>query len=243
MKSLYTERTELVVKSNDLIRKTRYSLTEQEQKIVIYLISKIQADDKELREVEISILDFCKLCNINYDGTTSKAIKNAIKRLADKSWWLMYEGEEVLFRWIDKAKISKGTVKLRLCDFLTPFLIELKQNFTKYELINVLSLKGKYSIRLYEILKSYLWQHKVILDLEDLKKTLQCPDYKAYKDFRIRVLDYSIDEINNYTDLNISYNTIKDGRKIVALEFEITEKHGIQMSFDMYMNQQERLDK
>ena len=47
-KEIHEQRTNLVVKSNELIRNVRYSLSEQEQKIVIFLISQIGKDDKEL---------------------------------------------------------------------------------------------------------------------------------------------------------------------------------------------------
>lgn len=237
-----SERLDLVVKSNVLIRKTRYSLSEMEQKILIYLISKIKADDINFNRVSISIKDYCRLCNINYDGNTSAAIKKSIQTLSDKSWWLQVNDTEILFRWVETAEIKKGIITLKLSEFLKPYLLEIKENFTKYELINVLALRGKFSIRLYEIFKSYLWKGKFSIDLEELKKILQCENYKTYKDFRVRVVDYSIKEINNYTDIEIKYKPIKSGKKVVSLEFMIKEKCGVQMTFDTIIRQKERLE-
>lgn len=237
------ERRDLVVKSNDLIRKTRYELSEQEQKIIIYLISKIKAEDKELRAVTISIKEYCNICNIRYTGKTSQYIKKSIQNIADKSWWIRIdEDEEILFRWINDPKISRGKIVFQLSAFLEPYLLELKENFTKYELINVLALKGKFSIRLYELFKSYLWKKGFTMELEDIKKLLHCENYKTYKDFRVRVLDYSIKEINEYTDLEIRYKPIKAGKKVVKIQFTIKEKLGVQMTWDSLMNQIERLE-
>lgn len=236
-----SDKLELVVKSNDLIRKTRYSLSEQEQKIIIYLISKIKADDKEFNRVELSISEFCRISNIRHTGTTNKSIKKHIKVLSDKSWWITIGTSEVLFRWIENVEINKGIISLKLSEFLKPFLLDLKNNFTKYELINVLVLRGKYSIRLYEILKSYLWQKGFTISLEELKQILQCPNYKTYKDFRIRILDYSLKEINEYTDIEVQYKPIKQGKRIVSLEFTIIEKKGVQIAFDTVLRQIERL--
>ena len=68
-------RNELVVKHNDLLRKSRYTLSANEQKIIIYLVSKINADDKELKEIEINILDFCKVIGIEINGDAYNRVK------------------------------------------------------------------------------------------------------------------------------------------------------------------------
>ena len=238
-------RNELVVKHNDLLRKSRYTLSANEQKIIIYLVSKINADDKELKEIEINILDFCKVIGIEINGDAYNRVKETIKSLADKSWWLTFtEKKETLFRWINEAEIEKGNgiIKLQLSNHLKPYLLELKQNFTKYELINVLSLRSKYSIRLYELLKSYLWQGGWKVSVKEIRELLETEGkYKEFKDFRKRVLNPAIEEINGYTDLQIEMTTLKSGKTISHLHFKIDEKLGYQMTIDMVMNRNERL--
>lgn len=240
MKGILEDRNKLVVKSNDLIRQTRYSLTEQEQKLLIYLISKINNDDTEFFKVTIRIKEFCSICGVGYNGRAIEHVRQAVKNLSDKSWWFKVGDHEILFRWIENAQIKKGTVTLKLSDFLTPHLLQLKENFTKYELVNVLGLKGKYSIRFYEIFKSYLWKRNYVVVIQELKNILQCEGYKTYKDFKVRVLEPSIKEINQYSDLFIEYTPIKDGRHFVALNFDIQEKSGVQMCLDMIINRAER---
>ena len=238
-------RNELVVKHNDLLRKSRYTLSANEQKIIIYLVSKINADDKELKEIEINILDFCKVIGIEINGDAYNRVKETIKSLADKSWWLTFtEKKETLFRWINEAEIEtgNGVIKLQLSNHLKPYLLELKQNFTKYELINVLSLRSKYSIRLYELLKSYLWQGGWKVSVKEIRELLETEGkYKEFKDFRKRVLNPAIEEINGYTDLQIKMTTLKSGKTISHLHFKIDEKLGYQMTIDMVMNRNERL--
>ena len=244
-KEIREARNELVVKHNDLLRKSRYTLSANEQKIIIYLISKINADDKELKEIEINILDFCKVIGIEINGDAYNRVKETIKSLADKSWWLTFtEKKETLFRWINEAEIEKGngTIKLQLSNHLKPYLLELKKNFTKYELINILSLRSKYSIRLYELLKSYLWQGGWQVSVKEIRELLETEGkYKEFKDFRKRVLNPAIEEINGYTDLQIEISTLKRGKSISHLHFKIDEKTGYQMTIDMIMNRNERL--
>ena len=57
---LYEESQQLVVKDNLFLRQSRAQLSVVELKIIIYLISKIKADDTDITKVHINIKDFCK---------------------------------------------------------------------------------------------------------------------------------------------------------------------------------------
>ena len=111
-------RNKTVVKANELIQKSRFNLSLQQQKIVLYLISQITPNDEEFRLYEFSITDFCRVCGIDpYNGQNYLDLKQAIKDIADKSLWISIdEDEETLLRWIEKPYINKksGTIKIRL---------------------------------------------------------------------------------------------------------------------------------
>lgn len=238
------ERKELVVKSNDLITKTRYNLSVVEQKIVIYLISKIVAEDKDLKTVKFNIVDYCELTGIRKGGRGYQLVKDSIRSLRNKSWWIPTENSEILFSWIDSAEIRKksGEIEITLSESLKPFLLQLKGNFTKYELINILVLHSKYSIMLYEWFKSCLWLGKLEIDIESFRDKLSLNDkYKEYRDLKKYVINPSINEITKYTDLNIEYIPIKYGRKIDRLSFRISEKEGYQITMEMLLSQEDRL--
>ena len=241
------QRQELVVKSNELLRNTRYTLSTTEQKLLVYIVSMIKQDDKEFKEVEINIVEYCRLAGIETNsGNIYQYIKDQIQVLANKSWWIpVNNNKEILFRWIDKASIEKGsgTIKIKLHDNLKPYLLDLRSNFTKYELINVLTLRGKYAIRLYELFKSYLWQGKWEISVEDLKSLLNVADkYKQFKEFKRSLLIPAIDEINKYTDLDITFDAIKKGKTVRDIYFSINEKQGWQIGMDLMFNRKERLE-
>ena len=69
------ERKNLVVKSNSLIQKTRYQLSEQQQKIILYLISKIQQGDDVFSQFEFNLQNFCNLLGIKYHSGNYEHIK------------------------------------------------------------------------------------------------------------------------------------------------------------------------
>jgi len=225
------ERTQLVVKSNDLIQKARFQLSVQEQKIILYLISKIKPDDKDFIHQDFSIVDFCKVCGMDYDsGKNYKNVKDTIKALSDKSVWLTLEsGTETLVRWINKAWINKksGLIKMRLDDDMKPYLLQLKARFTQYELFYTLAMRSQYSIRLYELLKSYEYRRKWTFELDELKRILSAENYTLFGNFKGKVLDIAMREINDLSDLNVSYQVIKTGRKFGKIEFSIALKRDI----------------
>ena len=227
-----------IVKSNEIIQKARFKLSMQEQKIILYLISKIKPTDKEFESYTFSVIEFCQICGIDSDsGTNYSNLKSTIKSLADKSLWVTLEkGTQTLLRWIEKAKIieNSGIVEIRLDDDMKPYLLKLKNNFTQYELLYTLAMKSQYSIRLYEILKSYEYKKNIIYEIESLKQILLAEKYKLFGDFKRRVIDIAITEINSLSDISIKYELIKEGRKYVKIRFMIKLKEDLDERLDTW---------
>jgi len=240
-----------VVKANDLIQKSRYELSLQEQRIILYLISKIKPEDKEFERHEFKIQDFCNVCGIdNKSGTNYKNVKDTIKTLADKSWWIPSKDErnkegESLVRWIDSAKIFRdsGTIILKLHDEMKPYLLQLRKRYTQYRLYYTLAMQSKYSVRLYEILKSYSWQNDKAIPIDELKEMLSAGNYNLYKDFRKNVIEIALTEINRLTDIKVSYTPLKEGRKFVRLEFVIELKEDMDERFETFDNVEKIISK
>lgn len=225
-------RKNTVVKANDLIQKSRFSLSLQQQKVVLYLISQITPIDEDFKLYEFSIVEFCKVCGIDYDSGKNYAdLKAAIKEIADKSVWIrLANGKQTLVRWIEKPYIddNSGIVQIKLDADMKPYLLQLKENFTQYELLWTLNFKSKYTIRLYELVKSIHYHeldtYSREFELEELRRMLGAETYKTYQTFKVRVLEPAIEEINQYSDKNVSYEPIKNGRSVSKIRLTITTK-------------------
>ena len=141
------DRQQYVVKANDLIRRTRYSLTTQQQKIVLFAISKIKPMDAPNTQYEISIDELCAACGIDIDngGYYYKAIKDDLKKLTDRLWVEMPDKSETTVAWISDATIIplSGTVYIKFHEKMAPYLFELKERYTQYRLEDVLVFKSK----------------------------------------------------------------------------------------------------
>ena len=113
-----------------------------------------------------------------------------------------------------------GTVTLEISGLLKPYLLELKGNYTKYFLANIPKLKSAYSIRLYELLHQHRKFGKRKFELEELQKKVGS-SYPKYSNFKIKVLKQAQKDLGKHTDLAFEFDAIKEGRKVVGVQFII----------------------
>ena len=233
-----TKREYQAVKGNDLIQKSRFDLSLQEQKTVAFICSMIKPVEVSAAggvpfqlEYDFNIRDYCKVCGINFDsGNNYAEVKATLKKLSDRSMWVTSNpDEEVLCRWLSKVHINKksGMVRIRIDEDLAPYLFNLKEKFTQYSLYNILAMKSAFSVRIYELLKSYAFQAEKTFDLDDLKHLLGVENVKSYDrfpSFRQKVIEVAQREINELTDVNIFFEPIYKGKKVVELKFLIKKK-------------------
>jgi plasmid replication initiation protein len=113
-----------------------------------------------------------------------------------------------------------------------PYLFRLAEQmrdngrfYTGYTFRYVLPMKSTYSVRLYELIKSYQKNNvKWWFELDKLRRLLDCENYTRFPDFRRYVLEPAVREINRYTDVNLTYSLVKKGRKVTAVDFTMFEK-------------------
>ena len=109
------------------------------------------------------------------------------------------DGKMVKSRWVQQVKYFDGAV-----DF-----------FTQYLLSNTVKFKSVYSVRLYEL--PVQWKNSDQLGIDTNQ-------YQMIADFKKRVLDKAISEINEHSDLVVSYEQVKEGRVISGFRFKIRVK-------------------
>ena len=103
-----------------------------------------------------------------------------------------------------------------------PLLCDLKEKFTLYALEQIADLKSAHAIRLYELLISWRSTGKTpVIEVAELRQRLGIykAEYPRMTDFKRRVLDYAVKQINEHTDITASYTQYKRGRSISGFEF------------------------
>lgn len=235
-----------VVKGNDLIQKSRYSLSLMEQKAILFMISKIKPTDKPFTEYEFSIKDFCLACNLNTQaGTYSRYVRNLLDKLGEKVITVeLDKGKTLKAHWYSSSIIDDNTDSMRFVfdKNISPYLFELKSFYTQYSIEYALPMRSKYGIRLYEFLKSVKSKsYRQRFTVEEIRERVECFSYPAYKEFRRNVLDPALEDINSYTDLKVQYVPVKKGNKITHLEFTILAYHDYERTGERFYNRRERL--
>lgn len=216
-----------IYKADEMIQKGRHQLSKQEQRCVLFAISKIKPSDSVFQEYDFEISDFYTICGIQNESYTElKAIMTGLK---SKTWWIeTAPNEESTVSWFNKIRTNKksGTVTIRFDDDMMPYLLELsgKGNYyTGYNLRYILPMDSQYGPRLYELLKSYQKNNvKWYFGIEKLKWLLGAENYKRWPDFKRRVLDPAVEDVNNYSDLTIAYQEERGngrGRPVERIHF------------------------
>lgn len=218
-----------VFKANDMIQKGRHELSLQEQRCVLFAISQIKPDDTVFQEYTFELADFYRLCGLQKESYTE--LKAILIGLKQKTWWVETAPDvESTVSWFNKVRTNKksGTVTVRFDDDMMPFLLEVtKQNkfYTHFQLKYILPMKSQYAIRLYEILKSYQRNNiEWFFEIDKLKKQLNCENYSRFPDFRRFALEPAVAEINEFTDIKIAWDAVKEGRKVARVVFYMTGK-------------------
>jgi plasmid replication initiation protein len=226
---------DLVVKSNRIVEAS-YRLTLNEQRIILFSICRAREEQKGLfpdLPVTITAETFAKQFSMDVKSVYSQ-LKEAMNSLYSRSVTIrdidpatgLPRVKET--RWISEKAYVDGAGHTQV--IFTPTIIEhitrLEKEFTSYQLEKISSMTSAHAVRLYEILNQYLSIGVRELNLKWLRDALQIPDdmYKLTAHFLDRVIDSSVKQINDHTDLKVSYTTQKTSRAITSCIFKIKLK-------------------
>lgn len=212
-----------VTKSNALIEKT-YQLSVMEQKLILTLASLVQPSDEAFRPYQIKVSDFVQLLGLKSTGKYTE-IRKIVQALQQKTLPI-HTGQSLLdITWLSSAEYfhGKGYVELEFSPKLKPYLLQLKEKFTTYQLKNIIQLRSSYSIRLYELLKQYEPLKQRTFTLDELREVLgiEPNKYKLFGHFKDKVLNVGMKELEEKTDLRFEFEQIKKGRKVTGIKFHI----------------------
>jgi plasmid replication initiation protein len=229
----------LVKKSNQLIE-ARYNFSVWEMRFFLSVIAQIHRDDDDFKVYRVWFRDIVKTFGLNKNHNSYDLLRDGANKLMDKSFYVRYEDNGSqretryhILRKIDYSTQGKEEGRVESQEFIDitieqemkPFLLQLQRNFTTYDLRNIVKL-GVYPIRIYELLKQYETFGKRTLGYEELKTMLELEHYSAFGTFYQRIITPAVEEINKNTDLYVyEVDKIKEGKKVVALEFLFRRKN------------------
>lgn len=215
-----------VVKSNQVIEAS-YQLSAVEQRIVLAAISRIPKNqpitDDELYPVSVNELQLLGV----HEKTAYRDLKEGINRLYERSINLTVDDKSIKMRWVQEVQFldTQSVIGIRFSKPILPFISNLSREFTKYALSDIAGINSGYGIRIYELLVQYRQIGKREISVENLRTMLELgKKYPLFADFKKRVIDTAVDQINEYSPLRVTYEQKKTGRKVTHIVFSFKEK-------------------
>ena len=224
------DKNALVVKSNALVEAS-YRLSLNEQRLILSCISQIRRDEPVTDKImySISASEFAKVCNLDlkvaYQQLQSAALtlKRREVRITQEPNGKGRRKKTLVANWVQTIEYTEGEgiVKLRFNHDMLPYLTELSRCFTSYKLKDVICMSSSYGVRIYELLAQWKDLGEKEFSVESLKQLLHIENqYSQMCDFKKRVLDPAIKDINKNSDLWVKWSQKKAGRKVTHLIFQ-----------------------
>lgn len=226
----------LVVKNNSLINAS-YNLETTEQRLIMLAIMSardtgqgITADSK----LEIHASDYANQFNVTNE-TAYEVLKSAVNNLFERKFSYIAEYKKtgktgiVRSRWVSRVFYvdTLAILEITFAPDVVPLITRLEEHFTSYQLKQVSQLTSKYAIRLYELLIAWREVGKTPqIDLAEFRQKIgvEAKEYERMHHFKARVLEPSIKQINEHTDITVTYEQHKKGRAISGFSFRFKQK-------------------
>jgi plasmid replication initiation protein len=228
--------TTLIVKDNALIEAS-YALNVVEQRLILLAILEARASKTTIAagtSIVISANSYIKQFSVERQ-TAYQVLQRACLSLFD-AYFEYYRSDpkrrgrtHMRSRWVEKIGYNEtqASVELAFASDVIPLITRLEASFTSYEIRQISNLDSGYAIRLYELLIRWrLPKTTPMMTIGDLRASLgvQEHQYTAMNDFKKRVLDLAINQINSSTDLTVTYEQHKRGRTITGFTFKFEVK-------------------
>ena len=220
----------IIVKSNKLVEAS-YRLDLIEQRVILYAIVEARETQKGLTDgfVTIEAKRFAQAFDMdegNVYGQLKEAMKTLFNRFIVARDIYTENGKErvSMIRWISTASYidGAGVVQLRFATDMLPYITRLETEFTSYRLEKVGRMSSVHAVRLYELLVQYLSIGQREIEIAWLKETLGISDvYPRMDNLKRRVLEPALAQINEHSDIRVSYTQRKTGRTVTHLIFDI----------------------
>jgi len=224
-----------IKKHNDIIN-AKGNLGNTSQKMLAMLISMIRTDDSEFQKYALRIEDYRKEI-----GSKNKDTEFYVKQ-AEELMKHPFRINKKLFNWcsmVDWGSVE-GYIVFSIHSDLKPYLLNLQKHFTTYNIVNVLSLRGDYSPRLYEYLvmewkefkRNYKKRHNktpknytIELEIDWLREHLGISKGYKYNDIKRQIIEIAKKQFKEKTDIQFDYKEQKIGRKVNSLQITIRDNN------------------
>ena len=222
-----------VCKANK-VTEAGYKLSLNEQRIILACIAQVNSIEELFKtdRFELTAKDFAKLYGIAEDKAY-QTLKEIAEQLFER--YVIIDNPDpdeptlkyTKTRWVSSIDYipEKGKIAVYFAVRMLPYLGKLRGEFTKYKLEHIGKMTSIYAIRLYELLVQWQKTGSREVEIDWLKKQFEIEDgYNSMCDFKKRVLDPAVNDINTHSNLQVSWTQRKSGRRVTHFIFTFAEK-------------------
>lgn len=218
--------TETEIRQSNILTNARSEYSEIQLDLFFFILSKLRRTQESL-VYQLDIKELSKLTGNQYNAPK---LLEATEGMISRVFTAKTERGPGQFAMIQGAVYLTGTriIEIELTRLVLPHLFDLKDNFTSYGLAAAVRLTSKFAKRIYPLCSQWkdLGETKKY-DIEEFKKMLNLIDdkgnekLKVFADFRRTVLDVAVKQINEHTELHVSYKLEKEGRSFKNILFTV----------------------
>jgi len=231
---LKKEQKLIVTKSNDLIENYIFNATESELQILNYAVSRLNTLEDNKNVISTLYIKDIASTYKTKSKNNYELYKSALFRLMKREY-VYYDKnnkkhtENLVIR-VTEDLSDDSYLVFKFNDYVSQRLSNLKKLFTSYDIKNIAMFKSRYAFMLYDIFKMKLSQsenriYHLNISVDDFRKNLGVSDkHKLFSDLKRAVLEKAKDSINKHSDITISYQEIKTGKKVTHLKFIVKYK-------------------
>ena len=224
-------------KQSHIMVNARYALSRAEIDIVLTLLTGIKKEDEDFKDYEFTIGELEAKTGREWN---SKQLRTTIKSLMSKPLEIrISEKKYKIFHWFSYFEYDNGLITCRFDKALKPYLIEMSGTKILANFRHLLPMNSSYSKRMYLLLKEYNKIGSRIFNVEELQDILKVPKSYIikYSDFKKKVLKRAETDINNFTDIEVSFTEKKRARKVIEVKFTIKKNHSSLEGFIMQIRE------
>ena len=226
----------MVVKANALIE-AGHRLSLAEQRVVLSAIAQVRRDESLDSRTWYSVTAGGLADVAGIDATDAyESLKEAAKRLYERNITITErpngevgpvgsEDDVLQCRWVQAIHYRKrqGRVDLMFSEPVTPYLAQLKTQFTKYQLEHVAPMRSRFGPRLYELLAQWRQKGEREVSLDWLQEVWGI-DYQRVYDLKRWAITPAVNDVNEHSDLRVEAGYRKTGRKVTHVQFVFAPK-------------------
>lgn len=239
VKKVDTRSSVRVVTSNNFLKAAGLEKISLKARKLLYIaMSQCKQNDKGFFEYSITAKDFARLMDVSVshvyqdaDKITDELMRGFIKIQSGKTF--------LKFQLFDKCVYSDATLIFKMSIDMTPILLDLKKDFSKPLLQDFMHMNSSYSIEIWHLMQKAMHSVKpgladtieFDLSLEELRTVTGTQNkLKQIGQFKQRVLDKALREIEDHCGVKISYENLKEGRTVTGFHFTAMHQYHVDAS-------------